>query len=74
MLEGIELTDSMLEGIAGGFELSDYHKSVIRHFVKMAKAKDWDLERFIEYLNTESMYACQADCLEAAITYSREVW
>lgn len=75
LFESFELTDEMLEGANGGFELPNYHKGVIRGFTRIAKEEEhWDLERFIQHLRTESPFSADPNYLEAAITYAREVW
>jgi len=72
--EGIELTDEMLEGVNGGFELPNYHKGVLRGFVRIAKEKEhWNFERFLEYLLNESLFSADPNYLEAAIAYAHEV-
>lgn len=74
LLEGIELTDNVLEDINGGFELSTMHKGAIANFVAKKKAENWTLEQVINYLQTNSAFMHNPAHLEAAVAYARQVW
>ena len=72
--EDIELTDDMLEGISGGVELLERHKSELRDMVQWAKSNGWDEDRLNEYLRDMTAYGMQPEALEAAGAYTHEIW
>ena len=74
LFDGFELTDDMLESVAGGYELPEYHKNMLRYCVSKMKAENMTLEQFIVYLRDDSPFGAYPDVLEAAITFAREVW
>ena len=74
LLEGIELSDDMLEGISGGKGMSDYLKSLVRDLVMILKSDGKTVEQVVEYLSTKTPLGSKPDILADAIAYTRAIW
>ena len=74
LFNGLELADDMLEGVNGGFELSEFQKSTLRDLISALKSDNMGLEQAVEYLSTKTAYGSFPDKLEVAVAYMRKVW
>lgn len=72
-LDGIEIPDDLLEGVAGG-ELNEKRQSELLWLMEMAKARGWSLSDFLEHLQKKFSEPYYADYLNEAIAFTRENW
>lgn len=72
-LVGFELSDDMLDGVAGG-RLSAKKKSELDNVIRIAKSNRWGLSRLIEYMQNKCSTPGLQEYLEEATTYICDNW
>ena len=72
MLNGIELTDAQLEGVAGG--LTDTEKDTLLGYIRRSKADGWSLSDTLEAFQNEITNPAFEKYINEAVQFICKNW